>query len=107
MYRGCSAFALGTKLNTHGFKSCYPYPQLLVIVWKVTGDQLKPIQVKHTYTMSNFPLEKVTTRMIPLNIYSPEDLQKFHHKNPYIQQYKMLHVLMLSGISHWLVSTEK
>ena len=36
-----SAFVLGTKC--HGFKSCHPY--LLLLLWAVTRDQLRSIQI--------------------------------------------------------------
>jgi len=45
--------------------------------------------------------------VVPFDIYSPADQRKLHRKNLYSQQYKMLHVLMLSGIFHWLVSAAK
>ena len=43
-----SAFVLGTKC--HGFKSCHPY--LLLLLWAVTRDQLRSIQIGHNLQLN-------------------------------------------------------
>ena len=40
-----SAFVLGTKC--HGFQSCHSY--LLLLLWAVTRDPLRSIQIGYTY----------------------------------------------------------